>query len=47
MRLGDNEKAYYTIESQDPLQQGEPQSTANIAGKPITGVAIEVGRHHG
>jgi NADH-quinone oxidoreductase subunit I len=47
MRLGDTEKAYYTIESQGPLQQGEPQSTANVAGKPITGIAIEVGRHHG
>ena len=47
MRLGDDEKAYYTVESQAPLQQGEAQSTANVAGRPITGIAIEVGRHHG
>ena len=47
MRLGDDEKAYYTVELQAPLQQGEPQSTANVAGRPITGRAIEVGRHHG
>jgi NADH-quinone oxidoreductase subunit I len=47
MRLGDDEKAYYTVESQEPLQQGEAQSTANVAGRPITGRAIEVGRHHG
>ncbi len=47
MRLGDDEKDYYTVESQAPLQQGAPQSTANVAGKPITGRAIEVGRHHG
>jgi NADH-quinone oxidoreductase subunit I len=46
MRLGDDEKDYYTVESQEPLQHGAPQSTANIAGKPITGHAIEVGRHH-
>jgi len=46
MRLGDDEKDYYTIESQAPLQQGAPQSTANPAGRPITGLAIEVGRHH-
>ena len=26
MRLGDDEKDYYTVESQAPLQQGEPQS---------------------
>jgi NADH-quinone oxidoreductase subunit I len=45
-RLGD-EKAYYTVESQAPLQQGPPMSTANVAGRPITGIAIEVGRHHG
>ncbi len=47
MRLGDDEKDYYTVTSQAPLQQGEPQSTANVAGKPITGRAIEVGRLHG
>ena len=46
MRLGDDEKDYYTVESQAPLQQGAPQSAANVAGKPITGHAIEVGRHH-
>ncbi len=33
MRLGDDEKDYYTVESQAPLQQGEPQSTANV-GRP-------------
>jgi NADH-quinone oxidoreductase subunit I len=43
MRLGDDEKDYYTVESQAPLQKGEPQSTANPAGRPITGRAIEVG----
>ena len=47
MRLGDDEKDYYTVESQAPLQHGAAQSTANVAGKPITGRAIEVGRHHG
>ena len=47
MRLGEDEKDYYTVASQEPLQQGEPQSTANEAGRPITGIAIEVGRHHG
>jgi NADH-quinone oxidoreductase subunit I len=47
MRLGDNEKDYYVVESQAPLQQGPPQSAANVAGRPITGRAIEVGRHHG
>jgi NADH-quinone oxidoreductase subunit I len=47
MRLGDNEKDYYVAESQAPLQQGPPQSAANVAGRPITGRAIEVGRHHG
>ena len=47
MRLGDDEKDYYTVESQAPLQQGAPQSTANVAGRPITGPRIEVGRHHG
>jgi NADH-quinone oxidoreductase subunit I len=46
MRLGD-EKDYYLAESQAPLQQGSPQSAANVAGRPITGRAIEVGRHHG
>jgi NADH-quinone oxidoreductase subunit I len=43
MRLGDSENDYYTVESQQPLQRGEPQSMANVAGRPITGVAIEVG----
>jgi NADH-quinone oxidoreductase subunit I len=42
MRLGDDEKAYYTPRE----AKGEPQSEANIAGKPIVGVAIEVGGHH-
>ena len=46
MRLGDD-KDYYLIETQAPLQQGEPQSSANIAGRPITGIAREVGGHHG
>ena len=46
MRLGDDEKDYYTVESQAPLQQGEPQSTANIAGRPITGIAQQVGGLH-
>jgi NADH-quinone oxidoreductase subunit I len=45
MRLGDTEKDYYTVKAQAPLQKGEPQSAANVAGKPITGTAIEVGRH--
>src|SRR6202012_4676872 len=31
MRLGDD-KDYYLVETQAPLQQGEPQSAANIAG---------------
>ena len=48
MRLGDDEKDYYTVASQAPLQQGEPQSTANVAGRPITGSREStVGRHHG
>jgi NADH-quinone oxidoreductase subunit I len=34
------------VETQAPLQQGAPQSAANVAGRPITGRAIEVGRHH-
>jgi NADH-quinone oxidoreductase subunit I len=41
MRLGD-EKAYYTPRP----QKGAPQREANVAGKPITGHAIEVGGHH-
>jgi NADH-quinone oxidoreductase subunit I len=45
MRLGDDEKDYYTVGSQEPLSHGAPQSSANVAGKPITGHAIEVGRH--
>jgi NADH-quinone oxidoreductase subunit I len=47
MRLGDDEKDYYTVQSQAPMQTGAPQSQANVAGKPITGHAIEVGRHGG
>jgi NADH-quinone oxidoreductase subunit I len=46
MRLGDDEKDYYTVTSQEPLMRGEPQSTANVAGRPISAPAIEVGRHH-
>jgi NADH-quinone oxidoreductase subunit I len=46
MRLGDDEKDYYVAKTQEPLTKGEPQSAANVAGKPITGHAIEVGRHH-
>jgi NADH-quinone oxidoreductase subunit I len=46
MRLGDDEQDYYTVVSQEPLQHGADQSTANVAGRPITGTAIEVGRHH-
>jgi NADH-quinone oxidoreductase subunit I len=42
MRLGDDEKAYYTPRP----EKGAPQSEANIAGKPIIGTAIEVGGHH-
>jgi NADH-quinone oxidoreductase subunit I len=42
MRLGDNEKAYYTPRK----DEGAPQSAANVAGRPITGPAIEVGGHH-
>jgi len=42
MRLGDDERAYYTPQP----DEGEPQSAANEAGKPITGRAIEVGGHH-
>jgi NADH-quinone oxidoreductase subunit I len=29
------------------MSKGAPQSQANVAGKPITGYAVEVGRHHG
>jgi hypothetical protein len=46
MRLGDDEKDYYTVESQAPLMQGEPMSYANVAGKPITKPAHDVGRQH-
>jgi NADH-quinone oxidoreductase subunit I len=46
MRLGDDEKAYYVEAAQEPLQEGPVQSTAKVAGKPITGRAIEVGGHH-
>ena len=42
MRLGDDEKAYYTPRP----EKGAPQSEANVAGKPISGNAIEVGGHH-
>jgi NADH-quinone oxidoreductase subunit I len=45
MRLGDDEKDYYTVKSQAPLQKGAPQSAANVAGRPLTGQAVEVGRH--
>jgi len=45
MRLGDTEKDYYTVKAQAPLQKGEPQSAANVAGRPLTGHAVEVGRH--
>lgn len=47
MRLGDDDKAYYTVESQAPLQQGAPQSTANEAGRPISANAVQVGGLHG
>ena len=46
MRLGDDEKDYYVAETQKPLMQGQPQSVANIAGRPISAPAVEVGRHH-
>ncbi len=46
MRLGEDEKDYYTVASQAPLQQGPVQSTANVAGRPITANAHEVGGHH-
>ncbi|HEX2903353.1 MAG TPA: NADH-quinone oxidoreductase subunit NuoI [Jatrophihabitans sp.] len=42
MRLGDDESAYYTPRK----DEGAPQSSANVAGRPITGRAIEVGGHH-
>jgi len=42
MRLGDDEAAYYTPRR----DEGAPQSSANVAGKPIVGNAIEVGGHH-
>jgi len=42
MRLGDNEKAYYTPRK----DEGAPQSAANVAGRPITSPAIEIGGHH-
>jgi NADH-quinone oxidoreductase subunit I len=45
MRLGDTEKDYYTVKAPAPLQKGEPQSAANVAGRPLTGHAVEVGRH--
>ena len=40
MRLGDDERAYYTPRK----DEGAPQSAANIAGQPITANAVEVGR---
>jgi NADH-quinone oxidoreductase subunit I len=46
MRLGEDAEAYYAAEAQAPLQQGEPQSTANRAAVPITGTARQVGRLH-
>jgi NADH-quinone oxidoreductase subunit I len=42
MRLGEDEKAYYTPR---PLT-GEPQSEANVAGRPITVNAKSTGGHH-
>ncbi len=42
MRLGEDESAYYTPQP----TKGAPQSEANIAGRPITANAIEVGGHH-
>jgi NADH-quinone oxidoreductase subunit I len=45
-RLGDAEQAYYLETTQYPLQEGPEQSTANVAGRPITGVAREVGGLH-
>jgi NADH-quinone oxidoreductase subunit I len=42
MRLGDDEKAYYTPRK----DEGAPQSAANVAGRPITTPAIEIGGHH-
>jgi NADH-quinone oxidoreductase subunit I len=42
MRLGDDEKAYYTPRP----EKGAPMSEANVAGKPVVGHAIEVGGHH-
>jgi NADH-quinone oxidoreductase subunit I len=46
MRLGDDEKDYYTVASQAPIMQGEAMSYANKAGKPITAPANDVGRQH-
>ena len=42
MRLGDDESAYYAPRK----DEGAPQSAAKVAGRPITGKAIEVGGHH-
>jgi NADH-quinone oxidoreductase subunit I len=47
MRLGDDEKDYYVVKTQEPLMKGAPQSAANAGAKPISAPAIEVGRHHG
>jgi len=42
MRLGDDEKAYYTPR---PVS-GEVQSEANVAGRPIVTNAKATGGHH-
>ena len=47
MRLGDNEKDYYVVKTQEPLMKGAPQSAANAGAKPVSAPAIEVGGHHG
>jgi len=46
MRLGDDEKDYYTAESQRPIMTGGPMSQANVAGKPHTANAHGLGRNH-
>jgi NADH-quinone oxidoreductase subunit I len=46
MRLGDDEKDYYTVASQAPTQTGAVQSQANVAGRPISAPAQEIGRQH-
>jgi NADH-quinone oxidoreductase subunit I len=42
MRLGADEAAYYTPRP----DEAPPMSAANVAGKPLSGNAIEVGGHH-